>query len=154
MVPKGVTSRVTAIKLQEEISKASGIDSDKQSSESSKSKQEPKMMHSESVISTLGKLNMTEERYSDLVAIIRPLSCDPLFKVISAKEILEVFNSKRSGDHEIESKIYTLNTMLEVLGLSLDPNRDICPQPLVQIKQAEGTSILFCIQCYHRQFLT
>ena len=68
MVPKGVTSRVTDIKLQEEISKASGIDSDKQSSESSKSKQKPKILHSESVISTLGKLNMTEKRYSDVVA--------------------------------------------------------------------------------------
>ena len=68
MVPKGVTTGVTAIKFQEEISKALGIDSDKQSSECFKSKQEPKMMHSKSVILTLGKLNMTEKRDSDVVA--------------------------------------------------------------------------------------
>ena len=68
MVPKGVTTGVTAIKFQEEISKALGIDSEKQSSESFKSKQDPKMMHSESVISTLGKLNMSEKRDNDVVA--------------------------------------------------------------------------------------
>ena len=109
------------IKYQEDISKALGIEKD--NSESSRKEQEPEVMKPDLVLSTLAKLNMSEERYNDVVSIVSKLAFDPLFKVISAKEIFEVFKSKTSSEQEIEDKIYTLNVMLEVLGKSLDPER-------------------------------
>ena len=121
IVPKGEDSGVSTIKYQEDISKALGIEKD--NSESSRKKQEPEVMKPDLVLSTLAKLNMSEERYNDVVSIVSKLAFDPLFKVISAKEIFEVFKSKTSSEQEIEDKIYTLNVMLEVLGKSLDPER-------------------------------
>ena len=67
IVPKGEDSGVSTIKYQEDISKALGIEKD--NSESSRKKQEPEVMKPDLVLSTLAKLNMSEERYNDSIKI-------------------------------------------------------------------------------------
>ena len=122
IVPNGETSGVSSIKHQEEIAKALGLEKD--IPERSVKKQEPNMMKSDLVVTTLNSIYMSEDQRSDVDSIITRLVFDPLFKVISAKEILEVFNSKASVEQDIESKLCTLNVMLEVLGKSSDPERE------------------------------
>ena len=102
IVPKGEDSGVSTIKYQEDISKALGIEKD--NSESSRKKQEPEVMKPDLVLSTLAKLNMSEERYNDVVSIVSKLAFDPLFKLFQPKKYLKFSNQKHPVNKKLRIK--------------------------------------------------
>ena len=122
IVPSGQTSGISAIPYQEQISRVLGFEED--IVENPTEKQEPETMNANTVFKIINSTYMSEEQKADIASVIPTLMCDPLFKVIPAKELLHIFNSKTPVDQEIESMLYTINVMLEVLGTSLDPKRE------------------------------